>query len=268
MTVQSLFRGIAVFDFWAKWVFIASAGALAFTGGLALACFVKAFGVTFLARPRGSAATAAKESSASFHIGMGALALLSLLFGLLSAPVLSFISGVGRTLAPFCSASSGSVAAFSLQGITVGDFSFVSPLAFGALFIGLFIIVMVIVKRFVNAGQKIRIGSTWDCGADLTPRMEINSTGFAHSLIMIFKGILKPSIQHETEYHDDENRYIPKSRRVTMNMDDLHLFYLYRPVRALFARLSVWAKTIQSGNINLYILYIFLALLAALALVK
>jgi hydrogenase-4 component B len=63
LTFQSLFRGIATLDFSAKWVFIASAGSLAFTGGLALTCFVKAFGSTFLARPRSREAGHAKESS-------------------------------------------------------------------------------------------------------------------------------------------------------------------------------------------------------------
>ncbi len=267
MTFQSLFRGIAVIDFWAKWVFIASAGALAFTGGLALACFVKAFGVTFLARPRGTAVATAKESSVSLQIGMGALAALSLLLGLLSAPVTAILDRVGRALEPFRSAHADA-AAFSLQEITITGFSSVSPLAIGALFVGLLVIVAVAAKRFVNGSQKISVGSTWDCGADLTPRMEINSTGFAHSLITIFKGLLKPSMHHETEYHDDESRYMPKSRKVTMKLTDLHLSYLYRPVRTIFATLSGWAKTIQSGNINLYILYIFMALLAALTLVK
>ena len=32
MTFQALFRGIAVLDNFARWVFVASAGALAFTG--------------------------------------------------------------------------------------------------------------------------------------------------------------------------------------------------------------------------------------------
>ncbi len=84
LTFQSLFQGIAVIDFSAKWVFIVSAGALAFTGGLALACFVKAFGATFLARPRSTRISNVKESSISLHIGMGALAALSLFFGLFS----------------------------------------------------------------------------------------------------------------------------------------------------------------------------------------
>jgi hydrogenase-4 component B len=267
LTFQSLFRGIAVIDFSVKWVFILSAGALAFTGGLALACFVKAFGTTFLARPRSKNIAHIKESSISLHIGMGALAALSLLFGLFSGSVTSLLDRIGRDLGPFHTAPS-TILTSSFQGITVANFSSVSAPIVCILFIVTVIIVVFAVRRLVNKNQKIRIGSTWDCGSDLTPKMEINSTGFARSLITIFKSILKPSIQHEMEYHDAESRYMPKSRMITFNLTDLHRSYLYKPLRSIVATLSVWAKTIQSGNINIYILYIFIALLAALALVK
>jgi len=79
---------------------------------------------------------------------------------------------------------------------------------------------------------------------------------------------LKPSIQHETEYHDADSRYLPKSRMITLSVKDLHLSYLYKPLNKVVAALSVRAKAIQSGNVNAYILYIFIALLGALTLVK
>jgi hydrogenase-4 component B len=267
LTFQSLFQGVAVIGISVKWVFIASAGALAFTGGLALACFVKAFGTTFLARPRSKKISNVKESSASLLIGMGALAALSLLIGLFSGPVTSILDGIGRELEPFRD-TPNAIATSSFHGISIGNFSYVSAPVICVLFIVVFIVVLFAVHRLVNKSQKVRTGITWDCGSDLTPKMEINSTGFARSLITIFKGILKPSIQHETEYHDAESRYMPKSREVTFNMKDFHLSYLYTPLKKMFASLSIWAKTIQSGNINSYILYIFIALLAALTLVK
>ena len=75
-------------------------------------------------------------------------------------------------------------------------------------------------------------------------------------------------MQHETEYHDDETRYLPKSRKITLSVLDIYLTYLYKPINKVAAILSIRAKAIQSGNVNLYILYIFIALLAALTLVK
>ncbi len=267
LTFQSLFKGISVLDFSAKWVFVASAGALAFTGGLALTCFVKAFGATFLARPRSTDAQNAKESPVSLQIGMAALAALSLLFGLFSGFMTAMLNGVARDI-PILHESPALFSASPLKGIGIGNFSSVSAFSLGLSFIAAFGVIVFVIKRLVNKQQKIVVGATWDCGADLTPRMEITSTGFARSIITIFKGVLKPSIQHETEYHDAESRYLPKSRMITLSVKDLHLSYLYKPLNKVVAALSVRAKAIQSGNINAYILYIFIALLGALTLVK
>jgi hydrogenase-4 component B len=61
---------------------------LALTGGLAMACFVKAFGITFLALPRSNAAEQAHECPASMQTGMGILAFACIALGL--TPFLSF----------------------------------------------------------------------------------------------------------------------------------------------------------------------------------
>ncbi|MEK7529918.1 MAG: proton-conducting transporter membrane subunit, partial [Patescibacteria group bacterium] len=82
VTLQSLFQGMIHLSATGRSIFIVAAGALALTGGLALACFVKAFASTFLARPRSDEASHAKESASSLRIGMGGLGALCLLFGL------------------------------------------------------------------------------------------------------------------------------------------------------------------------------------------
>ncbi len=105
MTFQSLFAGISTFSLATKMIFLLSIGALAFTGGLAAACFVKAFGVTFLARPRSEVAGHAKESPLPLRIAMAVLALSTLLLGLVSG-------GVSRGFA----AIAGSLAAFQARG--------------------------------------------------------------------------------------------------------------------------------------------------------
>jgi hydrogenase-4 component B len=51
-----------------------AASMLALTGGLAAACFAKAFGVTFLGRPRSTHAAQATESPAPMIAGMLLLA--------------------------------------------------------------------------------------------------------------------------------------------------------------------------------------------------
>src|SRR5512136_68181 len=55
---------------------------LALTSGLAAACFVKAFGIAFLAIPRSREAELAHEAPRSMQVGMGALALACVGLGL------------------------------------------------------------------------------------------------------------------------------------------------------------------------------------------
>jgi len=269
LTFQSLFQGIATLDFSSKWIFMISAGALAFTGGLALACFVKAFGATFLARPRSEEVKHAKESSLTLRFGMGMLALCSLLFGIFSGYITSVLLNIGNSFNAFSSVSSSSILKTSAtQGISVRSFSFVSAPILLLLLLAVFIIVLLSVRYLVYRKQKVNTGATWDCGVDLNSRMEITATGFSRSIITIFSGVLKPSLQHEIEYHDEKSRYLPKFRGVTLSISDMYQSHLYEPVQKVIETLSEKLKKIQSGNVNAYILYIFIALIITLIIAK
>lgn len=264
LTFQALFQGIAQIHFATQWIFILAAGSLAFTGGLALACFVKAFGTTFLARPRSSEVTYAKESALSMQIGMGALALLSLLFGIFSGYITILLEKISKGLTVFQNTPSFiSVSSGHRLNVGNGFASASAPAHFGLLIVIIFLVVFVI-HYVINKNQKMKTGVSWNCGTDLTPRMEITATGFANSIVIIFKNVLKPSIQHEIEYHDAESRYLPKSRTVTLSVGHVYHSYFYRPAHRIMNALSLRVKHIQSGNINIYISYIFIALVLAL----
>jgi hydrogenase-4 component B len=264
LTFQTLFQGIRQLQFSSQWIFILAAGSLAFTGGLALACFVKAFGATFLARPRTAEVSKAKESNFPMLLGMGLLAALTLLFGLFSGYLTTIFEKIGQDFSIFKNVSSlSSVLGFQSLS-TNNNFASVSA---PAIFVGLIIatlLAVIVTKYFINRKQKLVEGATWDCGTDLNGRMEITATGFSRSIVLIFKGILKPSIQHEVEYHDAENRYLPKSSAVTLSVSNVYQIYFYQPLSTSINKLSLRVKNIQSGNINAYISYIFLALIIAL----
>ena len=108
--------------------------------------------------------------------------------------------------------------------------------------------------------RTMRIGSTWDCGADLTERMEITATGFSRSIVTVFRGVLKPTGQTDMEYHDAKLRYFPKTGIVTMAFQDVYASYFYQPLQKITLGIAEQIKKIQIGNINVYILYILLTL--------
>ena len=68
-------------------------GMLALTSGLAAACFVKAFGISFLAIPRSTRAAEAREVPWPMQIGMGALALACVALGVVPSLVVPVLSG-------------------------------------------------------------------------------------------------------------------------------------------------------------------------------
>lgn len=259
MTFQTLFAGIRSLSISTQWVFIFAAGSLAFTGGLAAACFVKAFGIAFLARPRSEEATHAKESTMFLGGSMCVLAVLALGFGVFAGPISRLLSDVASSFT-----GPGSAFSSSTASVTVGDgFASLSmPLLFGALILALIVVFGAV--GVIAGKRKVVTSRTWDCGTDLTPRMEISATGFSRSLITIFKGVLQPTQQTNIEYKDASIRYFPQASTVKLEIKDVYRMYLYNPLHALFLGISGYMKRIQGGNINMYVAYMFLMLLALL----
>jgi hydrogenase-4 component B len=265
LTFQSLFAGIRSLDRSVQGVFLLGVGVLAFTGGLAAACFVKVFGATFLARARSEEARHAGEVALSLRTGMAALAVLSLLFGLFSGMVVQLLSEVVHSLSVFNAMETAFTASAGL--FTFHDhFASVSlPLIFASL-VSVTAAVWLLV-RILTKNRKVRLGCTWDCGAPLTSRMEITATGFSRSIITVFRGILQPTQQYQVEYMDAEIRYFTKANRIRLEIRDIYSSYFYSPLQDLVAKVSVYVKQIQGGNINIYVLYIFFILIALLLLV-
>jgi hydrogenase-4 component B len=258
MTFQSLFQGISAFSLATKVIFLISIGALAFTGGLAAACFVKAFGVTFLARPRSDVASHAKESPLLLRIAMAALALSTLLLGLVSGIVSRGFATITGSLSAFQQREALSTASYDIITVNTGFGSLSMP----ALFAGIVVITAAIAAVFGYLTRKRRstVGSTWDCGADLSPRMEITATGFSRSIVTVFRGVLKPTNQKEIAYHDARLRYFPKSGIVKMEFQDVYAQFFYKPLQKMTLGLAEQIKKIQIGNINVYIGYILVIL--------
>lgn len=262
LTFQSLFQGISNHEMAIKSVFIFAAGSLAFTGGLAAACFVKAFGISFLARSRSAESSKAKESSPFLLISMGFLAILCLIFGVFSSYVVNHIQTVTKSLSAF----GQSIPSFNTSSVSLSISINQSYINLNMLAV---LIVMIIgittaygLTFLISRKQRVVIKTIWDCGYNaLTPRMEITATGFSRSLILIFKGIFQPTKQHSVEYVDSDIRYFSKSKTVTLGILNVYEVYLYYPIHNLINKISDQVKKIQSGNLNQYLLYIFILLI-------
>lgn len=252
LTFQSLFSGLTLPGLGSRSVFLIATGALAFTSGLAAACFVKVFGITFLARPRTPENTRVQEGGPSMLVASASIALLCLLTGIFPTFVLGHLSRIAQTTLPSESTLVSATSYLPAPAMMT---------VLGSLVLG--VVVAFLVTALVPKQKKI-IAPTWNCGTPLTPRMEITATGFSRSLITIFSGVLRPTKQSQIEYQDAAMRYLPTSHSITLHTHNVYAAYLYRPLARLAIQLSQYMARMQSGSTNAYVLYIFITVIGLL----
>ena len=94
LTYQSLLQGFGTTGSLVRLMFPLAGAMLALTGALAAACFVKAFGITFLAQPRSEHAAHAHEASPTMLLGMGLLTAACVFLGLFPTVFLTLFDPV------------------------------------------------------------------------------------------------------------------------------------------------------------------------------
>jgi hydrogenase-4 component B len=98
LTYQSLLQGFGTTTSLFRLMFPLSGAMLALTGALAAACFVKAFGITFLAQPRSDHAAHAHEVSPTMLLGQGILTAVCVFLGLFPTVFLRLLDPVTSQL--------------------------------------------------------------------------------------------------------------------------------------------------------------------------
>jgi len=267
LMLQSLFSGAVSVPaelFGKMKVFLALlAGALALTGGLAAACFVKAFGISFLALPRSKKAEAGKDFDWTMKTPLIFLSSLTLLFGIFAAPVFKLLAKITADISGFKSA--GSELTSGLLSLSPqGTFHF-NGLLLVLLVLAVSIIVYIIV-RIISRERSVTYGRTWDCGYyGLTARNQYTATGFSKPLRMAFNFILRP--YKKTEKVRDSYYHV-KSFKYEIFTKQLFTEYFYSPIIKRLFSFSESIRKIQYGSIHLYIGYIFLAVIFLIIFLK
>jgi hydrogenase-4 component B len=262
LTYQALLQGFGTTESLWRLVFPLSGTMLALTGALAAACFVKAFGITFLAQPRSEHAASAREASPSMRFGMALLTLACVLLGLFPTTFLRLMDSVtaqltGQQLSGQLSLAGGLVLT-SLSENT----GTVSTLGIVLMFVCLLPIPFALWLVFALQA-KTRRAPTWACGQPgLTPQMEYTATGFSKPIRMIFKALFRPRREVQREY--DFSPYFAKTIRFESHIEEVFERRLYRPARILILRASRRLRALQAGSIHAYLLYIFITLLLLL----
>ncbi len=266
LTFQSLFLSFQIPDLLMKMMLPIGAAMLALTGVLALACFAKAFGISFLAMPRSSHARHAREVPPAMRAGMAGLAVICVLLGLapmLVVPALDRVTTplVGESIADKVLAEGG----FALMPMGTG-FASISPPVLGILLVSL-VPVALLLAVIVGGKLRKRFYKTWGCGINLTPRMEYTATGFSQPIKQVFSTIYRPTVKLETELME-ESRYFAKRMMFETHIEPVFQKYLYDPVVRSLNAIADRLRVIQAGSLQLYLAYIFVALLLLLLWVR
>jgi len=262
LTLQAFFLG-ALNTAGSYKIFLSICAAmLALTGGLAASCFVKAFGITFLAAPRSARAAAAKEVSLSMKSALVFMSLLTAAIGLSASYILKILVTVSGCASSIDTAGMD----FSLNNFTL------APAGSAAVSAPLIALAVVFVAGTAAAlayfgplKKRASEGSTWGCGYyDLDARTEYTATAFSKPFRIAFSFFLLPYSKTEKIR---ESFYHVKSFKYEVFTTPVFRRYIYDPVLKLIIGTARTVRKIQPGSIHVYIAYIFITILALIIFV-
>lgn len=261
LTFQALLLGFDIPDLVVRLAIPITVALLALTGALAAACFVKAFGVTFLGIPRSRRAEEAHESSFSMLFAMGVLAAACVGFGIAPGTIVSLISGVTSSLIGESGTALSVVGAGTLT-IPRGAGSGVSPM-FLMILLGGLIGFPMIAGLALGGRLRKRAAMIWACGIEkVEPRMQYTAAGFSKPIRMIFSNIFRAS--HEIEISEDTSGFFKPQIRYELKTESIFQKFLYAPARKWTIDTAKILRRIQTGHIQTYLAYIFITLILLL----
>jgi hydrogenase-4 component B len=252
LTFQALLLGFATSSGLVRLTYPLAAAMLALTAALAAACFVRAFGISFVARPRSAAAADADESPFVMLLPQGLLAVLCLALGLFPGLALRPLQTVIASLPDF--GGGDRVSAGVLQ-MTAGVPGFES---FDRAAPGLLGIVMLLTVAAASltarSGLAVRRQPTWGCGGELTAQTEYTATAFSKPLLMIFRAVYRPT--REVEALAEVSPYFPREVRYRAAIEPTFERYVYGPLARGVIRIARGMKILQAGTLHTYLAYV------------
>jgi hydrogenase-4 component B len=256
---QGLFQGFRTGSHLVAILIVVAAAILGLTGGLAIYAFVRGYGIPFLGMPRTRQAAAATEARQPV-VGPALLAAACAALAVGAPVMLAALSRAARA-----------VTGVSLRPVLLPGNLTVIPAhlnfsAFSPTYLAVFLIAALAVPGLIYLAGRPRAASVtvpvWDGGiVAFKPRMQYSAMTFSAPTRVTFDALYQPEFRVERASDDPAGRSGP----VHYESQVAPVFgrYLYRPVIRAVEWLADFVRPIQSGDVNLYLLYVFAAVLIA-----
>jgi len=216
---------------------VLAAAVIALVGALAVACFVRLTGTMFLGAPRSDAVAGAHEAPFLMRAPLVVLAVACIalgMFPLALAGALETVTGSSEAVTPFLRALGG-------------------PLQVAA------VVTALTLAALVAATRRSPRRLTWDCGyAQPTARMQYT----ARSLSEWLTSRLLPQFLRPAAQVTEPTALYPTTATFSVVVDEPFADRVLQPLAAKWAARAMRLRWLQQGRLPLYLLYIFVALLA------
>jgi len=244
---------------WGLKLMVPAVGALlALSAALAAACFVKAYGVTFLGRPRTPAAAAATETDPFSLAAMLLLAALCLLVGILPGLFINALAPVSAMLVGGHMPEQTGAQWLALVPIAESRSSYDGLLVF--LFMVLSgTLAAVAIHRL--ASDRLRRAPAWDCGyPDLSPATQYTATSFAQPIRRVFGSVVFAAREHGEMPPPGDVR----PARLVVDIHDLIWDALYAPLASGIGIAADRLNRLQFLTIRQFLTLVFCTLVILL----
>jgi formate hydrogenlyase subunit 3/multisubunit Na+/H+ antiporter MnhD subunit len=258
LTFQAILLSPALPQWLLKFLIPAIGAMLALSAALAAACFVKAFGVTFLGRPRSQVAREATEADPLSLAAMFVFVALCLVAGLLPGYFIDALAPVTGALAGAHMPPQEELSWLTIVPIAESRSSYNGLLLFAFIATSAWLVTQVI-HRWASAAT--RRSAPWDCGfPDASPVTQYTAGSFSQPIRRVFGTVV---------FRAREEVHMPppgdaRTARFRVQLRDVLWDLLYVPTAGLVRFAADRLNRVQFMSVRAYLTLVFTALVVLL----
>jgi len=258
-TFEALLQGFRMPTLLSRLLCALAAAALALTAGLGLLAFVKFYSFMFLGRARRTLAGLREPSGRP--LALVALSAVILVLGTVAPWEIHALGSGLRALLGFNAASSV-ISHPLVLGPVFASFSVLAP-TWLALVLPAYALLALLIA--VSAGPgKVRRAPVWvtGSGADLSA-VQYRPSAYSNPMRVVLRGLLGYRTRLVQTDDDESGPRFVLENGVVLAIDR----FVYAPLAGAALRVAACVRSLQSGRLSAYLLYVLIALIGALSLV-